>query len=228
MTYREIINAVLLRLRESTIATDWSGNINDSNVVTDYQKLIGALVNDTKRNCEQYHDWLILRSSVDVTTENGTRAYSLSSGQEIKILDAVNQNTGHQFKQVSKKYMNSVKYPTSNTGEPMYYSFAGKDSSNNLKIEFEPIPTEAHTITFDITKPQDELKLSTTELLIPSQPVILGAWARAIAERGEDGGTQSGLAAQEAVAELNKAVILDNSNIEFENDWYVSENQLNG
>jgi len=228
MTYREILNAVLIRLREPTISTDWSGNINDSSVVSDYQKVIGALVNDAKRNCEQYHDWLILRDTVDITTVDGTRAYSLSSGQEIKILDAVNQDTGHQFKQVSKKYMNSVKYPTSNTGEPMYYSFAGKDSSNNLKIEFEPIPTEAQTVTFEITKPQDELKLAATELLIPSQPVILGAWARAIAERGEDGGSQSSIVAAEAIAELNKAVILDNSNIEFENDWYVSENQLNG
>ena len=228
MTYRELINAVLLRLREQTIETDWSGNINDSNVVTDYQKLVGALVNDAKRNCEQYHDWLILRTEVDITTVSGTRAYSLSSGQEIKVLDAVNQDTGHQFKQVSKKYMNSVKYPASSSGQPMYYAFAGKDSSNNLKIEFDPIPNQAYTVTFDITKPQDELKLATTELLIPAQPIILGAWARAIAERGEDGGTQSSLAAQEAMAELNKAVILDNSNIEFENDWYVLENQLNG
>lgn len=227
MTYREILNAVLIRLREPTIATDWSGAINDSNVVTDYQKVIGALINDTKKNCEQYHDWLILRNSVDVTTVNGTRSYTLSSGQEVKILDVVNQDTGHQLKQVSKKYMNQVKYPSANSGEPMYYAFSGKDSSNNLKIEFEPVPTEAHTITFDITKPQDELTLATTELEIPSQPVILGAWARAIAERGEDGGTQSSLVAQEAIAELNKAVILDNSNVEFENDWYVSQN-LNG
>jgi len=228
MTYREIINSVLRRLRETTIATDWSGDINDSSVVTDYQKLIGELVNDTKRNCEQYHDWLILRTSVDVTTADGTRAYSLNSGQEIKLLDVVNQDTGHQLTQVSKKYMNSVKYPSSSSGQPMFYAFAGKDSSNNLKIEFDPIPNQVYTVTFDITKPQDDLSLAATELLIPYQPVILGAWARAIAERGEDGGTQSSLAAQEAIAELNKAVILDNSNIEFENDWYVKEHHLNG
>ena len=29
MTFRELINEVLIRLREDTIATDWSGNIND-------------------------------------------------------------------------------------------------------------------------------------------------------------------------------------------------------
>ena len=227
MTYREILNAVLIRLREPTISTDWSGNINDSSVVSDYQKVIGALVNDAKRNCEQYHDWLILRDTVDITTVNGTRAYSLSSGQEIKILDAVNQDTGHQFKQVSKKYMNSVKYPTSNTGEPMYYSFAGKDSSNNLKIEFEPIPTEAQTVTFEITKPQDELKLAATELLIPSQPVILGAWARAIAERGEDGGSQSSIVAVEFVDAISNAISLDSGNTQYETDWYV-EQRYNG
>ena len=43
-TYRELINQVLIRLREDTIPTNWSGAINDSSTITDYQKVIGALV----------------------------------------------------------------------------------------------------------------------------------------------------------------------------------------
>ena len=43
MTYREIINSVLRRLREDTIDSDWSGNLYDSVTVSDYQKLIGEL-----------------------------------------------------------------------------------------------------------------------------------------------------------------------------------------
>ena len=49
MTYREIINSVLRRLREETISSDWSGDLYDSVSVTDYQKLIGELVNDSKK-----------------------------------------------------------------------------------------------------------------------------------------------------------------------------------
>ena len=37
LTYREAINEVLIRLREDTISSDWSGNINDSTTVSAYE-----------------------------------------------------------------------------------------------------------------------------------------------------------------------------------------------
>ena len=87
MTFRGLINEVLIRLREDTISSDWSGDINDATTVTDYQKVIGSLVNDTKRSVESYHDWLVLRQTVDITTVASTKNYNLSSGQEFKVLD---------------------------------------------------------------------------------------------------------------------------------------------
>jgi hypothetical protein len=224
MTYRELINEVLIRLREDTISSDWSGAINDSSTVSAYHKVIGSLVNDAKRGVEERHDWLNLRETVNISTVNGTKNYNLSSGQEIKILDAVNNNTGLHLNQVSKQYINTVKYPTDDTGEPLYYGFNGSDSSNNLKIDLSPVPTEAHTISFDIIKFQDKLTSATTVLKVPEQPVILGAWARAIAERGEDGGTQSSIMAQEANEALKQAIILDSGNTKYESDWFVNEN----
>jgi len=227
MTYRELINEVLIRLRETTISTDWSGAINDSNVVSDYQKLIGSFINDSKRTVESFHDWLILRDTVNVTCVSGTRSYTLSSGQEFKILDSVNNRTGHQLSQVTRQYLNRAKYPTESQGEPSYYGINGKDSSNNLKVEFEPTPNVTDTISFDMVKYQDELTLATTEMLVPAKPVILGAWARAIAERGEDGGTQSSVAAAEHAEALNQAIIKDNGNTQYENDFFVAERYAN-
>ena len=224
MTYRELINQVLIRLREDTISTDWSGAINDSSTVSAYYKVIGALVNDSKRYVEQRHDWLNLRETVDISTVSGTKNYNLSSGQEIKIVDVINNDTGMHLSQVSKVYINSIKYPTDNTGEPLYYGFNGSDSSNNLKVDLSPVPTTAHTLSFDIVKHQDELTLAATVLKVPSQPVILGAWAMAIAERGEDGGTQSSLMAAESLEALKQAIILDSGNTQYETDWFVSEN----
>ena len=221
MTFRELINQVLIRLREDTIATDWSGNINDSSTITPYQKVIGSLINDSKRNIETYHDWLVLRESVDVTTVSGTRNYNLNSGQEIKVLDVTDQNDGTKLCQVSKQYMNSVRYPSENDGTPMYYSFNGKDSSNNLKVDLEPKPNVAHTITFDIVKYQDELKLATDVVTVPEHPVILGAWARAIAERGEDGGTATSVVAAEVAEAIKQAVMLDSGNTQYETDWVI-------
>ena len=224
MTFRELINQVLIRLREDTISIDWSGDINDSADVSAYHKTIAALVNDAKRSIEGYHDWLNLRETVDITTVNGTKNYNLSSGQEIKIIDAINNTSGMHLNQVSRVYINTVKYPTDDTGEPLYYAFNGSDASNNLKIDLSPVPTSAQIISFDIVKYQDDLTTATTVLKVPSKPVILGAWARAIAERGEDGGTQSSIMAQEASEALKQAIILDSGNAQYESDWFVNEN----
>jgi hypothetical protein len=222
MTFRGLINEVLIRLREDTIASDWSGNINDSTTISAYQKVIGALVNDSKRHVEERHDWLNLRETVDIATVNGTENYNLSSGQEIKIMDAINNTTGMHLRQVGRTYINTVTFPSQNTGEPLYYGFNGSDSSNNLKVDLSPVPTEVHTISFDILKYQDELATASTVIKVPEKPVILGAWARAIAERGEDGGTQSSLMAQEAGEALKQAIIRDSGNTKYETDWTIN------
>ncbi len=222
MTFREAINEVLIRLREDTISSNWSGDINDSSTVTAYQNLIGALINDSKRSIEGYHDWLVLRETADITTVASTKNYSLSSGQEFKVVDAINNTTGTQLVQVSKAYLNSIRYPTDPTGEPLYYGFNGADASNNLKVDLSPVPTTAHTISFDIVKYQDELTEADTVIKIPDKPVVLGAWARAISERGEDGGTQSSIAAQEANESLKQAIMLDSGNTRYETDWYIN------
>lgn len=221
MTYREVINEVLIRLRETPIASDWSGSINDSSTVSDYNKVIGALVNDAKRSIESYHDWQILRETVNITTVADTKNYSLNSGQEFKILDVINNATGNELLQVSRAYLNRERYPTASTGEPHYYGFNGADSSNNLKVDLSPTPSKAETISFDIVKYQDALTNASTVVKIPTKPLILGAFARALSERGEDGGTQSSLAAQEAGAAISQAIMMDAGNTQFESDWFM-------
>ena len=222
MTFRGLINEVLIRLREDTISSDWSGDINDSTTVSAYEKVIGAIVNDAKRHVEERHDWLNLRETVDITTVNGTENYNLSSGQEIKIMDAINNTTGMHLRQVGRTYINTVTFPSQNTGEPLYYGFNGSDASNNLKVDLSPVPTEAHTISFDILKYQAELAEAATVIKVPEKPVILGAWARAIAERGEDGGTQSSIMAIEASEALKQAIMRDSGNTKYETDWTIN------
>ncbi len=221
MTYREVINEVLIRLRETPIASDWSGSINDSSTVSDYNKVIGALVNDAKRSIESYHDWQILRETVNITTVADTKNYSLSSGQEFKIIDVINNATGNELLQVSRAYLNRERYPTASTGEPHYYGFNGADSSNNLKVDLSPTPSKAETISFDIVKYQDALTTASTVVKIPTKPLILGAYARALSERGEDGGTQSSIAAQEAASSISQAIMMDAGNTQFESDWFM-------
>jgi len=234
VTYREIINSVLLRLREDTIASDWSGDIRTS-TLTPYQKLIGELVNDAKKNVESYHDWNALRETFNVRLRDGNMQYTLGdairgSGVSFKVLDVRNKTTGTQLEQVHNDWINDRMFPTSKvkTGEPTTYAFNGISQAAvgrepDFNIDFYPIPdsTSANqVIAVNIVGAQDDLNEASEVLRVPSQPVILGAWARAIAERGEDGGTQYSAVAAEARDSLVQAVQLDAGNFEYERDWY--------
>ena len=234
MTYREIINSVLRRLREDTIDSDWSGDLYDSTTVTDYQKLIGELVNDSKKQVESYHDWQALRETFNVKTKPGNMQYTLGdslrgAGISFKVLDVICQETGTVLEQVGNDWLNKQTFPLANiqSGEPTKYalngiSVAATDREPDFNIDLYPVPNSVQTISFNIVGAQKELKEAAQVLRTPSQPTILGAWAKAIAERGEDGGTISSGVAAEARDALNMAVQLDSSNMEYERDWYVN------
>ena len=70
------------------------------------------------------------------------------------------------------------------------------DANGDTQVDLYPIPDKVYNIYFNLYKPQPQLTDASTELLVPSEPVIKYAYAQAVAERGEDGG----LAAQEATA----------------------------
>jgi len=108
MTYKDIINAVLRRLRETSIGAgaSWTGPIYNYANVTDYQKLIGDLVNEAKREVEDAWNWSILRASPTVTTSNGTQSYSLTGTNErSRILMAQEQSNGTLLQEMSDRYL---------------------------------------------------------------------------------------------------------------------------
>ena len=232
MTYREIINSVLLRLREDTIASDWSGDINDS-ALSPYHKLIGELVNDSKKQVESYHDWNALRETFNIRLRKGNMQYTLGdairgAGVSFKVLDVINKTTGRVLKQVPNDWLNEQSFPDVKEGSPEYYAFngisqAGVGREPDTNIDLYPVPNTAvdgQVVAINIVGAQTELKEASQILRVPAQPVILGAWARAIAERGEDGGTQYSAVAAEARDALVQAVQLDAGNFEYERDWY--------
>ena len=237
MTFRELINEVLIRLREDTISSDWSGGINDSSNdanISAYQRVIGSLVNDAKSHVESRCDWLALRETFTIATVASTMAYTLGdddsgAGSNPRILDVINQATGTHLSQVGNEWLNSRSFPAADiaTGEPYYYALNGTTSvvatrPLDINIDLYPLPTEAQDINFNLIKIQPAMTTATEILKVPVDPVILGAWARAIAERGEDGGTQSSLMAQEANESLKQAILLDAGNTQYETDWYIN------
>ena len=62
-TYLDLINDVLVRLREPQVLSVSQNT---------YSSLIGKLINDAKREIEDSWNWDVLRSTVSFTTQQGT------------------------------------------------------------------------------------------------------------------------------------------------------------
>ena len=209
MTYREIINSVLRRLREDTISSDWSGDLVGSTGPTDYQVMIGDFVNETKREVEDAWDWTSLRRTETVSTVSGTRTYNLpSTTQSTRVMEVQEQGQGGVLQHVPSDWIKRTQYPNETSAVPSYFSIVGT-SSGLLTAQLYPKPDTTYSIDFHLTDPQDDLTSSTTSLTIPEYPVILGVWARAIAERGEDGGTLTDMAQMQYQSALSDAIAQD-------------------
>jgi hypothetical protein len=72
-----------------------------------------------------------------------------------------------------------------------------------------PTPDNAYVLKFNMNVPQVELSADADVLLVPSEPVIFLAYAKALAERGEDGGMASSEAYALFKSSLADAVALE-------------------
>lgn len=182
MTYLQIVNAVLRRLREDTVS-----NWNES----DYSTLIGDLVNEVKREVEESWDWGVLRTTASITTSSGISNYSIIGLNEgFEVLHVINDTDDHYLQKVTFSHMNDLfRLSTTQNGSPYYWAMNAKDGSNLFTLDVYPVPDGAYDLRFYVTNPQDDLDNDATNILVPHLPVVLGAYARALEERGEDQGT---------------------------------------
>ena len=182
MTFLEAINAVLRRLREDTVTSSNS---------TDYSKLIGDFVNQAVYECEHAWDWNALKIEGPVITQNGVSAYSLST-YPVNVIQGINTTKNWIMKKIPAEYAHRLQKLTPISDSPYYYWFADNNSSGTAKINLYPTPTGIEVINFLLISHTGEYNLDGTSdssvLEIPSLPIVLNAYARAVSERGEDGG----------------------------------------
>ena len=181
MTYLEIVNKVLRRLRENEVTT-----VNE----TPYSKLIGEFVNVVKREVEDSWEWGVLRNTLTATTITDIFNYTLvDSTTRVKILDVINDTSDFVMEQRSSKWFDQQFLLSSvQKGAPYYYNFNGVSDDGDSQIDFFPIPDGVYAIRVNCIVPQPELTLDTHVIAVPYQIVVEGALARAISERGDDGG----------------------------------------
>ena len=189
MTYLEMINDVLTRLRETTVST---------NGETTYSSLIGKFVNDAKRQVEDAYDWNALAQVIQVNTTSGTYVYSLTGvGQKFRLDDAINVTSNVTLRNISYEWMNRRQnFATPVSGIPSEFIFDGVDTNGDAKVTLYPRPDGVYNLQFTICVPQAKLTSDNTYVLVPDVLVVQGAYARALAERGEDGGLSSSEAYQ--------------------------------
>jgi hypothetical protein len=202
MTYLQLVNKVLTRLRENTVDT-----VNQ----TTYSALIGEFVNDAKRLVEDAWDWSALRTTLTVTTTDDIFNYVLTgSGNRAKILDVINDTSNFFIHYKDQHWFNKaflVDEPAS--GSPRYYTFNGVDANGDTAVDISPIPDGVYTLRFNAVLRTPELEADTDEVTIPTLPVIHMALALASRERGETGGQSSGELLLLAQQMLSDAIALD-------------------
>lgn len=184
MTYLELVNDVLTRLRETTVST-----VSE----TTYSALIGKFVNDAKRQIEDAYTWNCLAQTVTVTTTSGTHSYSLTGvGQKFRVIDAINTTSLISLVDIPFADMNrKLNFGSPAQSIPSEYCFNGVDGSGDTKIDLFPVPNGVFTLLFDVIVPQAALSSDGTSVKVLDYLVTQSAYARALIERGEDGGTAS-------------------------------------
>lgn len=215
MNYIQLVNSVLRRLRETEVSS-----VADNA----YSKLIGEFVNDAKRQVEDSYSWNALSDTLSAVTANGIFNYVLvGSGQRFRIIDVINDTDDFNLKYQTVQEMNRLFLMSSaETGSPRYYNFNGTDANGDTQVDIYPIPDGVYNVRFNVIKPQTKLVSDADILLVPEEPVIFNATARAMAERGEDGGIQSNEMYAIYNQSLADAIAIESSRYEEEGEWFAS------
>lgn len=184
MTYLDLVNNVLRRLRETEVESV------QTNV---YSKLIGDLVNDAKNLVENSWDWSALRSTTTITTSSGVYNYAITgSKNKVKELNVINDTSDIIMEyQTNNWFDEQYLIGTPVSGSPRYYTYRNTDSNDDMLIDVYPKPDGAYSILFRGAIRNAALATDTDTLEIPSAPVLHLAIAFAARERGETGGTST-------------------------------------
>jgi len=217
MTYLQLVNAVLRRLRESEVDTvQGVGNTNS------YSRLIGDFVNEAKSQVEAAWDWTALRGTLTLTTTPNVFNYELNGAQNnAKVLDVWNDTSNIELQYKTSNWFNQeFLMGEPQVGIPVYYNFNGISTDRDLQVDIYPIPDAVYDLRFNFTLRNLPLEDDAETSVLPTRPIILLATAMAIEERGEDGGQQSMNAYAAAQSALADEIAFDAARHPEDTIWY--------
>ena len=214
MTYLDLVNNVLRRMREDEVS-----NVSEST----YSKMVGDFINDAKRLVGNAWDWSALKSVTTVSTVADTNVYTLSnSNYSFKDVTVVNDTSNIFMEYRPQSWFEEQYYinePAS--GAPQYFTYDSVDNSGDTKINFYPKPDDVYSIRITSVVRNDDLATNSDLLKIPSAPVIHLAIAMLARERGETGGTSTPEYFAIADKYLSDAIALDAQKSPDQTIWYT-------
>jgi len=202
MTYLNLVNGVLRRLREDEVT---------SVTANTYSKMVSDFINDAKDIVETAWDWSALRSTLTITTTADDNLYSLVGFRsEGKLFNLINDTSNLQMHYETQDWFDDKEYIESPvTGTPQYYTYSGVDANGDCQIKIYPTPDKAYTLRARVVIRNVNLSSNTDTLAIPSTPVLHMAVALLARERGETGGTSTAEYFNIADKHLSDAIALD-------------------
>lgn len=215
MTYLEIVNAVLRKLRESEVAT-----VSES----DYTLMLGAFVNDAKRLVEDSWDWSALRTSQEFLTVAGTDTYSLDGfgtrSEIFQVFDETHKNILNKISIKDARRRNMLS--DSQESDPTHYAMAGISSTGDIQIKLFPVPDQddCSISVYGIKRPEDLVE-DSDEIFVAPNVIVDWATAYALIERGETGGQSGSEQALFAKNSMSNAIALDARYHDEELNWTV-------
>lgn len=235
-SYLQLVNDVLVRLREPAVTTV-SQNV--------YSALIGALVNDAKREVEDAWQWSSLMDYLTFNCINGISSYETNTMLTRYAAPPLSAPAGAGTRtrlwiddiestplliNITKNFESRLKYEPiltdqvnkqtllNNSGQnlaPPYRWQVGQSTFYNTPglwnkaILLYDLPDIAYTMQLFIVNPQDSLSADTDVLKIPAAPVVQKAYLYALYERGEEIGETLTLTSQKVENTLADAISHD-------------------
>ena len=189
MNFLSMINDVLVRLREPKITV-----IGE----TPYSDMLGCFINDAKRRVESAHNWMALSTTAAVTTIPGVTSYVLDNvGTRFKVIGVYNVAQQCVVAQMPLNELSrNLRVPAPLRGSVTNYGFNGvtpegtaaQIAGQDPLVTLYPVPSKTELICFDLYASTDALVQDIDIPLVPGHLLVDYAYAKAIAERGEDGG----------------------------------------
>ena len=206
MTYLNLVNAVLRKLRETEVTV-----VQEN----DYSKLIGDFVNDALNSVEAACDWSSLRTVIDITVFDGQKTYPLTDfGIRGELMSLYNVSQKQELTQKTKAYIKDKHYkdPSNSTGKPRNFCFDGTDANNDTQVTLYPTPDATYQIEANVVLRNQQLSEDSDTTKLPTQPIVQLAFAYALRERGETGGQGAMEQIVIAQTDLSNAIALDAGN----------------